>query len=252
MSKFYYGDIRDFAFTALASLRKEMLNVRSLCLTLHGAEFGLDENETFQSEVIGLVDAITKGEYPESLIDITIAEIDNRRAGVLEEILKTICPSGYIEIGNHDQGVGKVDNGNSGLAPKAKPFIFVAMPFDGSMDDIFHYGIQRAVMNAGFLCERADLTSFTGGIMERVKKRIKESKLIIADLTNLNANVYLEVGYAWGREKPTLLLVQDPSDLKFDIKGHRCLKYKKIKELEDSLSKEFKNLKPTLLIDEDS
>jgi hypothetical protein len=54
---------------------------------------------------------------------------------------------------------------------------------------------------------------------------------------------YLEVGFAWGRNKPTLVLVRDLADLKFDVKGHRCIIYKKIKDLEDALRKELAQLK---------
>ncbi len=116
------------------------------------------------------------------------------------------------------------------------------MPFTEEMDDVFHYGIQGAVNAAGYLCERADLSSFTGDIMNWVKKRISTASLVIADLSTANPNVYLEVGYAWGCGKSTVLLVRDPVDLKFDVTGQRCLVYKKIKDLEAALRKELKSL----------
>jgi len=71
------------------------------------------------------------------------------------------------------------------------------MPFAEEFDDVFHYGIQGAENKAGYLCERADLESFTGDVMNWVKKRIETSDYVIADMTKANANVYLEVGYAW-------------------------------------------------------
>ena len=72
------------------------------------------------------------------------------------------------------------------------------MPFKNDMDDTYHYGIQGAVRAAGFLCERADLSTFVGDVMHWVQNRIRTSSLVIADLTEANPNVYLEVGYAWG------------------------------------------------------
>lgn len=78
--------------------------------------------------------------------------------------------------------------------------------------------------------------------MDWVRNRIKTAKLVIADLTEANPNVYLEVGYAWGCEVPTVLLTKDTDDLKFDTRGQRCLPYKRIKDLEDSLTKELKAL----------
>ena len=110
------------------------------------------------------------------------------------------------------------------------------------MDDVFHYGIQGAVNSAGLLCERADLSTFTGDVMDWVKRRISSATLVIADLSSANPNVYLEVGYAWGCRVPTVLLARDATDLKFDVKSQRCVLYKSIKSLEDALSRELQGL----------
>jgi len=52
-------------------------------------------------------------------------------------------------------------------------------------------------------------------------------------------NVYLEIGYAWGRNVPTILLVKDINELKFDVKGQKCLVYRNITHLEEVLAKEL-------------
>ncbi len=77
--------------------------------------------------------------------------------------------------------------------------------------------------------------SFTGEVLEWIKKRIASATLIVADLSTANPNVYLEVGYAWGCGKPTILTVRQTEDLKFDVRGQRCLVYKSIKSLEEML-----------------
>ena len=41
---------------------------------------------------------------------------------------------------------------------------------------------------------------------------------------------------------PTILVVRDVGHLKFDVRGQRCLVYKKIKQLEDQLAIELKSL----------
>lgn len=117
------------------------------------------------------------------------------------------------------------------------------MPFAKEFDDVFHYGIQGAVNAAGYLCERADLESFTGDIMDWVKKRIESAELVIADLSSANPNVYLEVGYAWGIGKDTVLIIDDTKQLKSDTRGQRSIPYKSIKNLEESLTNELKNLR---------
>jgi hypothetical protein len=52
----------------------------------------------------------------------------------------------------------------------------------------------------------------------------------------------LEVGYAWGKGIPTVLLARDTADLRFDVRGQRCLVYNSIRKLEDSLTSELKAL----------
>ena len=107
--------------------------------------------------------------------------------------------------------------------------------------------VEAAAVNAaGFLCERADLATFSGDIVAWIKQRIGTASLVIADLSGANANVYLEVGYAWGLDIPTILLVKDPEELKFDVKGQRCLIYKRIKDLEELLAKELEHVKATV------
>ena len=80
-------------------------------------------------------------------------------------------------------------------------------------------------------------------MIEWVKTRIASAALVVADLSDANPNVYLEVGYAWGCGRPTVLVVRDTSQLKFDVRGQRCLVYKRIKDLEALLRTELENLK---------
>lgn len=71
---------------------------------------------------------------------------------------------------------------------------------------------------------------------------------MIADLTTANSNVYLEVGYAWGIGVPTILVVQTADDLKFDVRGQRCIVYNRIKELENKLQQELSLLKNDMAV----
>lgn len=122
------------------------------------------------------------------------------------------------------------------------------MPFRKDMDDVFYYGIQGPVHKAGFLCERVDQEAFTGDILNRVKERIETASVVIAELSGSNPNVYLEVGYAWGKGRPTILLLKNMEELRFDVHGQRCLFYERIKDLENSLIKELEELKSKPLI----
>ncbi len=244
---FGYAEIRDFSRRVLSALAGSAPQTRRIALTLHGAGYGLDENEAFESEVAGLVDSIRSLDFPEDLEEVLVVEGNRGRAQRLDTVLRKLLPSGAIATTVH-RGVTKSRDDSeklrtAGYTSASKAHVFVAMPFKEEMDDVYHYGIQGAVRSAGFLCERADLSSFTGDVMDWVRARVRTAKLVVADLTEANPNVYLEVGYAWGCEVPTVLLVKDTNHLNFDTRGQRCLPYKNIKGLEDSLTKELKALR---------
>jgi nucleoside 2-deoxyribosyltransferase len=81
-----------------------------------------------------------------------------------------------------------------------------------------------------------------------MKIKIETASVVIAELTGANPNVYLEVGYAWGKKRPTILLAKEEQELLFDIRGQKCLKYNSIKNLEEMLEKELKELQRQNLI----
>jgi hypothetical protein len=251
---FGYRDIRVFARTALEALTDNEKNpsIEHICFTLHGAEYGLDEIEAFESEIAGLIDGITAGRIPKSIQKISIVEIDDRRATRLKNVLRELIPLGYVEtnlksyLEASEEAVSERFR-SVGYSSANKPHMFVAMPFCDEMEDIYEYGIQNAIRKAGFLCERADLSAFTGDVMDWVRKRIRSASLVVADLTTANPNVYLEVGYAWGVGVKTVLLVQEAHQLKFDVRGQRSIVYNRIKDLEEKLHKELVELKNEII-----
>jgi hypothetical protein len=63
----------------------------------------------------------------------------------------------------------------------------------------------------------------------------------VAWLTGANPNVYLEVGFALGRQRPTILVsAEDP---RFDLQGQRCLRWRRIKDVEEMLTRDLRVLK---------
>jgi len=244
---FEYEGIRRFGRKSLTALAGAAPNIRHMALTVHGPGYGLDEREAFQSLIAGIIDAIGSLDFPSSLEKISIIERNPGRAFRLHRILDDLVPTGSIALNAQGRianlGEERVEKFRAaGYGSATKPHVFVAMPFDSDMEDIYHYGIQNAVHAVGYLCERADLSAFTGDVLQWIKDRISTAKLVIADLTNANPNVYLEIGFAWGRSKTTILLIQDTNHLKFDVQGQRCLVYKNIRDLEETLKKELQNL----------
>jgi hypothetical protein len=149
LSTFGYREIRQFARTSLEALAKDAPSdpISHICLTLHGAEYGLDEIEAFEAEVAGLIDSITAGRIPGSLREISIVEIDKRRSERLQSVLHDLIPRGYVETSLneylHSSDADVTERFRSaGYSSHEKPSIFVAMPFKHEMDDVYEYGFQ--------------------------------------------------------------------------------------------------------------
>jgi len=251
LGQFGYAEIRDFARDALKALAEKVPGAVHVAMTLHGGGFGLDETEAFRSLLAGVIEAWQDGNCPPALRRLSIVEHNEQRADRLRSQLEEILPRGL-------EGRSGAANARStaalqtdalrtaGAGSRRKAHVFVAMPFAKEFDDRFHYGIHKAIQAAGYLCERADMSSFTGDVLGWVKDRIDSAALVVADLSGGNPNVYLEVGYAWGKGLPTVLVASEQKDLLFDVRGQRCLLYENsIRLLEEHLTRELQTLRPS-------
>lgn len=254
--EFQYREIREFARRSLTALAGQAPETRTVTATLHGAGYGLDESEAFESEMAGFLEAIKSGDIPRNLQKITVVERNPGRASRLKDLAAELFPSGtFTEPSSTEAKTSQEAEENAqrtvrlreaGHSSEDKPHIFIAMPFDSAMDDTYHYGIEKPVKAEGYLCERADLSSFTGDVMDWVRERIQTASFVIADLTDANPNVYLEVGYAWGCKVPTVLIAASADHLQFDVQSQRCLIYGSIRDLEEQLEAELSKLKSSV------
>jgi hypothetical protein len=119
--------------------------------------------------------------------------------------------------------------------PAKKKSVFVAMPFSEDFEDVYQFGIYNAVRRCGYVCEKVDESVFAGSIVDRIMDGIKQAEFVIADLTTERPNVYLEVGYAWGMQRPVILVAREGQRLHFDLSHHKCIFYRTIGKLSESL-----------------
>ena len=120
---------------------------------------------------------------------------------------------------------------------------FVLMPFSKKFDEIYTFGIKEPLISLGLKCERADEIQFTGDILSQVYKRIRESRVIVADMTGRNPNVFYEVGFAHALGKETVLLTRSSADIPFDLRGINHIVYKgNIVNLRDILLERVKSI----------
>ncbi|MCG9563531.1 nucleoside 2-deoxyribosyltransferase [Vibrio chagasii] len=102
---------------------------------------------------------------------------------------------------------------------------FILMPFTESLNDVYEFLIKGALVEAGYQVKRADDIKSQSNILEDIVKGIIESDLIVADLTDSNANVYYELGIAHALQKKVVLITQEIDELPFDLKSYRVIGY---------------------------
>lgn len=108
-----------------------------------------------------------------------------------------------------------------------KPKVFVVMEFSASYNSLYEEVI-KLVCEEKFDLEvyRADEGRETGLIINDIIDKIKESTIVIADITPNNPNVFYEVGYAHAINKPSILMCNNNREkLPFDISGFRAIIY---------------------------
>lgn len=98
---------------------------------------------------------------------------------------------------------------------------FVVMPFDSLFQTEYERVIRPAVEEFGLKCVRGDEIYSKPQIMSDVWNSIRKSRLMIAELTNRNANVFYEVGLAHAIGKPIILLTRNEDDVPFDLRSLR-------------------------------
>ena len=102
---------------------------------------------------------------------------------------------------------------------------FVLMPFEDEFDDIYEYLIREPLSNAGYDVNRADEILDQENILASIIDSIVNSELIVADLSTSNPNVYYELGLAHVYRKNVVLLTQEITEVPFDLRSYRIIKY---------------------------
>lgn len=102
--------------------------------------------------------------------------------------------------------------------------VFMIMPFRPQFNAIYEQVVRPVVSELNLTIKRGDeFSSVTGVIMQEVWAAINACRLVIVETTEINANVYYELGIAHTLGKPAILLSQatDVKDFPFDIRHLR-------------------------------
>jgi hypothetical protein len=131
---------------------------------------------------------------------------------------------------NTQVGEEQIKKLSKGLTVSADDACFVMMPFanpiGGYYDSIYKPAIEKAKLKA----DRADADLYgTGKIIDQIWKGITSARVLLAELTNRNANVLYELGLAHALHKPVILVCSkaNEGDVPFDLRHVRVIYYDK-------------------------
>lgn len=116
--------------------------------------------------------------------------------------------------------------------------VFVIISFSSDMDPIFE-GIKAAAEKNGLVAKRVKDVQGDYRITDKIIEMIRDSRLIVADLTYERPNVYFELGYARGLCKTIISTARDRTKLHFDIKDWTCQFYGDSRVIEKYLTERF-------------
>jgi len=104
---------------------------------------------------------------------------------------------------------------------------FAIMPFSATSscteDEwtlIFDAVIKPAIEGSGFEYECHRSIATRGNIVALILQELKESYVVIADLTDQNANVFYELGVRHSLKDRTILIAQKEEDIPFDLRAY--------------------------------
>jgi len=103
---------------------------------------------------------------------------------------------------------------------------FIIMEFGNNKHDSYY---KRAIVPVLEKLEitprRVDQYEFHGRITDEILDRIITSKIVIAECSETNKNVYFEVGYAMGNNKDVILCIDSADKIPFDLQDFPFLVY---------------------------
>ena len=108
-----------------------------------------------------------------------------------------------------------------------KPEAFIVSQFGGDYDVLYNEVIAPVCEDLHYAPVRGDEVASCSLILNDIITSIRNSAVIIADITPDNPNVFYELGYAHALGKPTILLCEKAvrERLPFDVSGFRTIFY---------------------------
>lgn len=133
-------------------------------------------------------------------------------------------------VANTGVGAGKARRSTPAGSNELDDVCFIVSPI-GSADSLYRKHanlvlgslIEPALAELGLRAVRADKISKPGLITGQVIEHIAKARLVIADLSFANPNVYYELALRHAARKPVVQIIRSEDDLPFDVGQYRTV-----------------------------
>ena len=109
--------------------------------------------------------------------------------------------------------------------PEHKADVFVLMPFKARLEKVYTEHIKKLGGELGVVIQRADDIFSPQPFMQKVWDGICAARLVIADCTEKNPNVFYEIGIAHTVGKKVVLITRSENDIPSDIRHFEYINY---------------------------
>ena len=114
---------------------------------------------------------------------------------------------------------------------------FVAMSFSDKLNSVWSNAITKGIEDAGYSPYRVDKEPHSDRIDMKIMTEIKNSRFLIADVTNQRQGVYFEAGYALGLGLPVIWSCRkdDFKNVHFDTRQYNHIIWETPEQLKEQL-----------------
>lgn len=215
--------------TILLLLRNGLANDwTSLCI-----QCGLEPSEYHTGH--GMLRRTLDGLHEAGLIEFTTEEGDRWGLAINGEIkvskqwedIQNALGISLSEVSKLDADKSMIVKPYFGLPGKSisSADVFVLMPFKPEMKPLYDDHIVKVAADFNFSVARGDDFFTAHSVMLDVWSAIYSAKVIIADCTGRNPNVFYEIGLGHVLGKPVILITQNNEDVPFDVRHMRYIQY---------------------------
>lgn len=128
-------------------------------------------------------------------------------------------------VSRHSKGMAVAPMFGRPREPEKPIDIFVLMPFKAKMEGVYKHHLKKLGEELGLHVTRADETLSARPFMEKVWDGICAARLVLADCTEKNPNVFYEIGIAHAVGKKVLLITRSAKDVPSDIEHFDYVPY---------------------------